>query len=112
MKATPGIIESLIDKVKAYFITTLELQKLKLIRLVTTELSGLAFKFILFVLSLILTIILSIGAGLWLGKLLGETYYGFFAISGFYVALIVVILLFLQKPIKRIISRSILKHLL
>lgn len=112
MEGNQGNLESLIEKFKAYFITSLELTKLKLIRTVTTELSGLAFKLFLIVLISILTLILSISAGLWLGELLGKAYYGFFAVSGFYIALIAVVRLFLQNPIKRIINRSILKRLL
>ncbi|WP_410960347.1 hypothetical protein, partial [Salmonella sp. SAL4431] len=29
--------------------------------------------------------ILNIGISLWIGELLGKTYYGFFAVSGFYL---------------------------
>jgi len=112
MDTTPGIIESIIEKVKAYLVTSLELTKLKLIQSVTTLLSGLVVKLLLFVLITILAIIFSIAAGLWIGEILGKTYYDFFAVSGFYLVLILMVNLFLLKWIKRNISRSILKHLL
>ena len=112
MEATPGTLESLIGKAKAYFVTTLELTKLKLTQTFTAAMSALAFKVILIGLISVLLIIFSIGAGLWLGELLGKSYYGFFAVSGLYLVLIIVVHLFLQKWIKKIISNSILKNLL
>jgi hypothetical protein len=112
MDTTPGIIESLFEKAEAYFITTLELTKLKAIQTINTAMSALAVKLALIILISILAIILSIGAGLWLGDILGELYYGFFAVSGLYLVLIISLQLFLQKWLKRKISDSILKHLL
>lgn len=111
MEATQGILASLIEKAETYFITTLELTKLKFTQMVTTAVSVVAFKILLIFLVSVLFNIFSIGAGLWLGELLGKTYYGFFAVAGLYLVLILVLHLFFQKWIKGIITSSILKKL-
>lgn len=111
MEEAPGTLESLIENVKAYIITTLKLTELKVVKSVTSAISALAALLTSVVLISILVIMISIGAGLWLGEILGKIYYGFFAVAGFYVIVIVLVRVFLQNWIKSLVGRSILKHL-
>lgn len=112
MDATQSKLESLIEKAEAYFITSLKLTKLKLTQTVTAAMSVVAFKLILIVMISLLFNVFSIGAGLWLGDVLGKAYFGFFAVSLLYLVLIIVVNIFFQKWIKRVITQSILKDLI
>jgi hypothetical protein len=49
---------------------------------------------------------------LWIGKLLGETFYGFFIIGGLYAVLAVVLQLYRDQLIKYPVSNSIIKQML
>ena len=104
METTPGIVESLIGKAEAFYITALELTKLKLTQPVAVAISVVAFKLLLIVLISILFKIFSTGAGLWLGVVTGKSNYGFFAVAALYLVLITVLHLFFQKWIKRLKS--------
>jgi hypothetical protein len=57
-------------------------------------------------------VILSIGFSLWIGELLGKTYYGFFTIGGFYVVLAILMHYFRHPWLKLPISNSVIKQLL
>jgi hypothetical protein len=55
---------------------------------------------------------LSLGLALWLGKILGEICYGFFALAGFYCLAAILIYFFLHKWIKKQIGNALIKQML
>lgn len=105
-KATP--IENLFERAEAYGKTSLNLLKLKAIdkssELISTVLSWL----IVIIVVALFFIILSIGIALWLGEILGKTYYGFFIVAGIYAVLGVIFILW----VKRYINNSIISKML
>jgi hypothetical protein len=57
-------------------------------------------------------LIVNIGLALWVGKLLGDSFYGFFIVGGFYALLAIPLHIFREQWIKYPISNSIIKELL
>lgn len=84
MKDKALLIEMLFEKVESYTKTTLELYRLKAIDKVTDVFATIASSLIIAVIFALFFILFSVGLALYLGELLGKGYYGFFALSGFY----------------------------
>lgn len=70
----------------------------------------LTFTLLLWVMSMVL-LFASIGLSLWWGALLGNTYYGFFAIAGCYLLLLVAVRYLLSPHLKKVIIQRMLKYL-
>lgn len=97
MKDKVILIEMLIDKIEQYGKTSIELYKLKAIDRSTDVFASLASRIVVFVTIALFFILFTIGIALYLGDVLGKSYYGFFAIAGFY-AFIAIILFMVRKP--------------
>ncbi len=108
--ATP--LETLLKQAEDYSKTSIEFFKLSAIDksadMASTFVSSIAI-FIIVALSLL---ILNIGLALWIGKQLGESFYGFFIIGGFYAVLTVPLYIFRDQWIKYPFSNSVIKQLL
>jgi hypothetical protein len=105
-------IESLLEKATDYGKTSYELIRLKTIDKTTDVISSCVPPFIAYTLTVIFLLILSMGASLWIGEILGKTYYGFFVIAGFYVFLLMIIRLFMYKWIKKLAKDNFIKQML
>jgi hypothetical protein len=112
MEEQPGKIESLIEKAEQYGKTTLELVKLKSLDKTADVASNLVSWIAIAIVAVLFFFFLNIGVALWLGDLMGSNYYGFFAVSGFYVVLLVVFLVFRKTLIKKPVNNSIVKQVL
>ncbi len=107
-----SFIEPLFERAEAYGKTSLELIKLKALHKTTEVVStGVSRGIVVMVVSMFL-ILISVGGALWLGDLLGKSYYGFFCVAGFYGILGVVIYAFMHKWIKKCVSNSLISQLL
>lgn len=91
MKDKVVLIEVLFDKVESYTKTTLELYRLRAIDKITDVFATIASSLIIAVIIALFFILISIGLALYLGELLGKSYYGFFALSGFYALIALII---------------------
>lgn len=104
---------NLYEKAENYTKTSLELLKLKSVSASADVLSTLTSRIAVGAVVAFFTLFLNIGLSLWIGKELGEYYYGFFVMALFY--LIVAILLhklhhkLIKVPIGNMIISSILK---
>jgi len=49
---------------------------------------------------------------LWLGELLGKSYYGFFIVAGFYALLALIFSIFRKQLIKNPVNNSIIEQVL
>lgn len=105
-------LESLIVRLEAWAMSRVEVMKLKIVHktalVASTIISNAA---LILILSLVI-IIASIGLSLWVGGLLGEYYYGFFCVGGFYGVAGSVLYFLLRGRIKKKISNSIISQLL
>ena len=103
-------IESLIEKVTDFSKTSYELARLKTLDKSSDVASSLIPHSIVFVLFASFMLFANFGLAFWLGEILGNTYYGFFVIAGFYVITGLVLHFFFHKRIKNLIWNSIIKQ--
>lgn len=107
--ATP--IATLLEHVEEFSKTTVELFKLnaidKIADVTSSLISGLA---IFFIVALSLFVI-SIGLAMWIGELLGNTFYGFFILGIFYCLLAFLLHIFRKSLIKLPISNALIRKL-
>jgi len=112
MDEQSGLIESLIEKGEQYGKTTLELLKLKTLDKSADVASNLVSWLIVIIFVVLFFLILNIGVALWLGELLGKSYYGFFVVSGFYALLALIFVIFRKQLIKDPLNNSIIEQVL
>jgi hypothetical protein len=91
MKDKAILIETLFEKVESYIKTTLELYRLKALDKMTDVFATIASSLVIAVIIALFFILLSIGLALYLGELLGASYYGFFALAGIYGIVAIII---------------------
>lgn len=112
METQQNYIEPLIERAENYGKTSLELIKLKTVEktadVVSTSVSrGAAILFLT-----MFTVIINIGIALWLGDVLGKSYYGFFCVAGFYGIVGGVLYFFMHNWIKERVSNSLISQML
>ena len=112
MDEQSGLIETLIEKGEQYGKTTIELLKLKTLDKSADVVSNMVSWMIVLIFAVLFFLILNIGVALWLGELLGKSYYGFFVVSGFYALLAIVFTLFRKQWIKKPLNNSIITQVL
>jgi hypothetical protein len=112
MEDQPSLIESLIEKGEQYGKTTLELIKLKTLDKTADVASTLISWVIVIVFTVLFFLILNLGIALWVGELLGKTYYGFFAVAGFYAILALICGIYREQFIKKPVNNSIVSQVL
>ena len=112
METTAKTIEELYEKAEAYGMTTYELTKLKTLETTTVVVASLVSRLAVILIISMFGLILNIGIALFLGKLLGEYYYGFFIVASFYLFAGIVLHFTLHKWIKKPISDLIIKQAL
>lgn len=106
------LLESLLEKGEQYGKTTLELLKLKTLDKSADVISNMVSWIVVAVFAVLFFLILNIGIALWLGELMGKSYYGFFAVSGFYAVLAFVFVIFRKQLIKEPLNNSIITQVL
>ena len=105
-------LEVLLEKAGDYSKTSLELCKLTAIDKFADLLSSLLVRLIVYSIVVLAILIVNIGMALWLGELLGKTYFGFFIIAGCYAVLALVLYTFRLQWIKYPINNAIIAKLL
>jgi hypothetical protein len=109
-QSTP--VESLVDRVKSYVETRIDLLRLKAIDKSSSILSLVISLLVIVLLGFLAFILLNVGIALLLGDLLGESYYGFFIVAAFYLITGLVIFKNHDKWIKTPIANSMIKKLM
>jgi hypothetical protein len=112
MEENTKLIEALLDKATDYGKTSLELVKLKALDKTSDVVSSIVPHSVSLVLLASFLIFLNFGLAFWLGELLGEIYFGFFVIAGFYGITGIIIHFFMHKRLKKMIANYIIKQLL
>jgi hypothetical protein len=105
-------IEPLVEKVEQYGKTSYELIKLKAIYTTTKVASTFVSRGIFFIVIFMAIVVLTIGLALWLGDLLGKSYYGFFCVATFYAIVGGVLYFYLHTKIKNGVSNAIISQML
>ena len=112
MEDKTTLIESLFEKAEVYAKTNVELFKLKAIDKSADVVSTLATKIALIIVASLIIIMVNIGLALWIGELMEKTYYGFFSVAVFYLAIALVLHFFKEQLIKRPVNDSIIIQML
>ncbi len=107
-----GLLGSLVEKAEAYGKTNFELLKLKAVDKAADALSSAVSKIVAILLLFMFLGIASVGIALWLGELLGKTYYGFFCIAGLYALVGMTLFLVKNNFIKKGLNNSIIENAL
>ena len=106
------LIEELIEKGEQYGKTTIELLKLKTIDKSADVASNMVSWLIVVIFAVLFFLVFNIGIALWLGELMGKSYYGFFVVSGFYAFLTILFTIFRKQFIKEPLNNSIISQVI
>ena len=105
-------IATLFERAEDYSKTTLRLLKLNAVDK-SAEIVSSLFSLLVVAMTVVLSIIISsLGLALWLGKLLGDDFYGFFIIGAFYMLLAILFRVFREQWLKNPVSNSIIKQMM
>ncbi|NHN26908.1 hypothetical protein FIA58_014580 [Flavobacterium jejuense] len=105
-------IEMLFEKAQDYTKTSIDLLKLNAIDKTADIAASLTFRLALGLIVAMFSLFINIGISLYIGKLIGEYYLGFLIVSGFYLLLGILLILFRDRFIKIPITNLIIKKLL
>jgi hypothetical protein len=112
MQENTKLIVSLLERATEYGKTSLELAKLKSLDKISDVVSSFIPHTLVFVIFATFLVFFNLGIAFWLGKILGETYYGFFIVAAFYFLIGIFIHFFLHNKIKKLICNYIIKRVL
>jgi hypothetical protein len=112
METTAKTFEALYERAEAYGITTFELSKLKTLETTTIVVASLVSKLSVILMIAMFALVFNIGIALFLGGLLGQSYYGFFIVAFFYLLAGIIMHFTLHKRIKKPLSDLIIKQAL
>lgn len=105
-------VESLIDRVKTYVETRIDLLRLKAIEKSSSFLSLIISMLVVILVTFIAILLISVGIALLLGDLLGKGYYGFFIIGALYLITGLVLYSMRDKILKSPIADGMIKNLM
>ncbi len=113
MKETQRLYDELKLWIEAYGESSIELVKLKSTQASAKAAGSASLIAVLLILFLFFLLMLSVGVALWLGQVLENHFLGFFAVSGFYLLIAVLVIVFkdtlVMRPIQNLIIRLMLK---
>ena len=108
MENNAATIEKLFERAETYAKTSLELYKYNAIDKSADIFSILAARLAITITVITFLFMVNIGLALWFGEMLGKTYYGFFVIALFYLALALLFYVFRKQWIKNPVSNFII----
>lgn len=112
MEDQPNAIGSLFETAGDYLETRVDLLKLKTVDKSSDVISSVVSSIVIMLIISFGMFILNIGISIWLGTVLGEIWYGFFIVGGFYVLLAVILFIFRDKWLKGPVNDLIVKKML
>jgi hypothetical protein len=110
METKSNYIEPLLDKTEAYAKSSFELLKLKALDKTADVTSSIISRSLIVIVISCFAFALNIAAALWLGDMLGKSYYGFLIVAACY-ALAAVVLLIMHPFIKDRTNNAIIRQL-
>lgn len=112
MENATSPITMLIEKAEDYAKTTITLYKLTTVKKSANIISGIVSKLALLLVGAFFLLMLSIGLALLIGESLGKTYYGFFAVTAFYLLLFIIVYSFRLQLIKTPTRNAVVTEML
>ena len=104
--------EALLEKAVRYTKTNIEIAKLKSIDKSADVVSSLVSKLAVIIVVSLTALMLNIGLALWVGELLGKSYFGFFVVAGFYSLIALVVAIYRHQLIKAPVNDAIIMQML
>ena len=105
-------IETLIKKSGEYLDTKIELTKLKAINTSSDVLSNMVYLIVKILIIFLFTGFVSVAMAIWIGKTIGDYYYGFLIVGGFYLIVLLVIYVQRKKWIKEPVANGLINKML
>lgn len=112
MGNTTTAIEILFKKVEDYTRTTIELTKLEVVDKSSDLISSLISRLAIAIVFVMFMLLFNFGLSLWIGEILGNSYYGFFIVAIFYLIVSILIYSFKDQWIKIPVSNYIIAKIL
>ncbi len=106
------LFESLVEKTVDYGKTSLRLMKLRTLSKTSDIVSSLLSHLVVLVFVLSFMLFLSLGLAIWIGEILGKSWYGFLVVAAFYGLAGLLTHLFLHKWLKRMADDQFIKQVL
>jgi hypothetical protein len=104
--------ENLLNKSHEYADTRIELLKLQSVDKLSDVVSSVLSRMVVVLVAAMFIILISIALALFIGDLLGKSYYGFFIISGFYALIGLICSVYRHQIFKKPIAASMIKKML
>jgi pilus assembly protein TadC len=105
------LIESLIESTIKYGLAEVELVKLKTLDKLTDVVSGFVPHIIALIILVLFLVFFNFGLAFWLGDMIGNNFYGFFAIAAIHAIGGIIFHFFMHKRLKRKVSDYLVKQL-
>jgi len=112
MEDNTRIVDELLDKATQYGKAELELAKLKALAKGSEIVSATVPGLLIMILASFFMLFLNLGIAFWVGGLLGNLFYGFFAVAAFYGIIALILRLFMHEWLKRKVGDYIIKRAL
>ena len=112
MQSTIDHLESIVSKAGDLAETKVEIWKLKAAGKISETVSSIISRIAIVLLTGVALTILSFGLAFWIGAELGNIYYGFFIVGGFYALAGLLVFLFRKNLIKTPISNLIIDKII
>lgn len=110
MEENTKLVESLLDKTTDFINSSIRLAKLKALDKTVDIVSTIIPHAIVFILMAAFMLFLNLGIALWLGEILGNSFYGFFVVAGFYGITGAIVHFFFHKRIKKNIANNLVQQ--
>jgi uncharacterized membrane protein len=111
MEDNTKLFETLLERATEYGKTSLELAKLKTLEKTSDVISSFIPHSVVFILFASFMLFVNLGLALWIGEILGNAFFGFFVIAGFYGIAALVIFFLMHKWLKKRIYEYFIKQL-
>ncbi len=99
-------IEMMLKSIESYGRVSIELFRLKVVSLAAEIISSLFAMLIIGIIVLLFLMMMNIGLAIWLGKITGSEFEGFFIVGSFYGVIASMIFLFRNKWIKSPVQQA------
>ena len=112
MESNTEMIESLFEKTVDYGKTSFQLLKLKTLSKTSDITSTYLARLVVLIFASSFMLFMSLGLAIWIGEILGKSFYGFFVVGAFYGLIGIFIHFFLHKWLKKILDDYIIQQVL
>jgi hypothetical protein len=112
METTTAAVELLFERTEDYSKTSFELAKLKALKTTIDVATSVTSRLSVIVMVALFVLVFNVGVALFLGDLLGKSYYGFFIVAAFYLLVALILHFFLHQWIKKPVSNLIITQAL